>query len=344
MPTLPPTPLQGAKIGVQCLSMKRSFQVFLQIVLIAGIFGFLFWNAATTVNPDGKNIFTILYEQPKRWHFLAAAFLAQLFAVCLTIVRWYWLVRTLGLECSYREAFRLGFLGLMVTLAPLGGIGGDAVRAVLLAQKNPRHKSQAVASVIMDRILIGLFVMFLCCTFFIFLTGFAQRPEIVAKTYTHIVIVLTAVSLLGIAGTFLPFFVRGHFERLLEKIPLCGKLFGKLTQSLLLYRNHKRCLLWSCLITVFVHLSLGISFYWIALGLFSPMVPGLSAANHIMLHNVANLTSMIPLAAGPYEWVSDQLYHMLTQSVGMGLIVALTYRLLMICVTIAGMVYYYVSG
>jgi len=320
--------------------MKRFLWLSLQFFLIAGIFGFLFWKAANATDSEGHNIFTLLYEQPKRWHFLAAAFFLQLFAVAITFIRWHWLVRSLGLQCSRREVFRLGFLGITLNLAPLGIVGGDAIKAVLLAQRNPDYMSQAVASVIIDRF-IGLLVMFLCGTFFVCLTGFAARPEILAKTFTHLVFVFTAASLVGTAIVFHPFFAKGQFERLLEKIPLCGKLLSKLTRSLLLYRNHKRCLFQCCLVTFLVHTSFGLSLYWIALGLFLS-VPDLM--NHIMLHNVANLTSMIPLAAGPYEFFLDQLYHLLAMSVGMGFIVALMYRLMTIGVAIVGMVYYYAAN
>ena len=319
--------------------MRRFLWILLQFLLIAGIFGFLFWSAATTVDSEGKNVFTVLYEQPKRWHLLAAAFLTQLFAVALTFIRWRWLVRILGLECSRREAFRFGFFGLMLNLAPLGIVGGDAIKAVLIAQRNPHNKSQAVASVFIDRF-VGLLVMFICGTVFVCWTGFAFQPEILAQTLTHLVFAFTAVSLIGTGIVFLPFFAKGHFERLLEKIPFCGNLLSKLTQALLLYRHHTRCLLQCCLITVFVHISLGVSLHWIATGLFLS-VPGL--LDHIMLHNVANLTSMIPLAAGPYELILEQLYQMLAMSVGMGLIVALMYRLTTIGVAIMGIIYYYGS-
>jgi uncharacterized protein (TIRG00374 family) len=319
--------------------MKRFLYISLQVGLIAGIFGFLFWNAAAT-DTEGKNIFTVLCEQPKRWHFLAAAFLIQLFAVAITFIRWRWLVRTLGLECSRRDAFRLGFLGLMLNLAPLGIVGGDAVKAVLIAQKNPDYKSQAVASVFIDR-LLGLLVMFICGSLFIVWTGFYARPEIVAQTFTHIVFAFTAMGILGTGIVFLPFFAKGHFERLIEKIPFCGNLLSKLVRSLLLYRNHKRCLLLSCLITIFVHTSFGMSLYWAAMALF-PSAP--DGVHHIMLHNVTNLTSMIPLAAGPYELVLEQLYQLYGKPVGMGLVVSLMFRLTTIGVAVAGIIYYYAAN
>ena len=319
--------------------MRRFLYIFFQFLLIAGIFGFLFWNAIHAVDADGKNIFTVLCEQPKRWHFLAAAFFAQLFGASVTFIRWRWLVRTLGLECSYRDAFRLGFLGLMLNLAPLGIVGGDAVKALLIAQRNPVYKSQAVASVFIDRF-IGLLVMFIFGSFLICYTGFYIRPEITAQLFTHLVFAFTAAGLLGTAIVFLPFFAKGHFERWIEKIPLCGPLGSKLTGALLLYRNRKWCLLQSSLITIFVHLAFGLSLYWIAIALF-PLVPGV--VDHFMIHNVANLTSMIPLAAGPYELALEGLYKLFAMSVGMGLVVSLMFRLVTIFVALAGIVYYYVS-
>jgi hypothetical protein len=227
----------------------------------------------------------------------------------------------------------------MLNLAPLGIVGGDAVKAVLIAQRNPDHKAQAVASIFIDRF-IGLLVLFICGAVFVCWTGFVFRTEILAQTFTHLVFAFTAVSLIGTGIVFLPFFAKGHFERLIEKIPLCGKLLGKFAQALLLYRNHKRCLLQCCLLSLLAHIVAGVSVYWMASGLFLS-VP--NVANHIMLHNVANMATMIPLAAGPYEFFLEQLYYLLTMSVGMGLVVALMYRLTMIAIAIVGIIYYYVS-
>jgi uncharacterized protein (TIRG00374 family) len=322
--------------------MRWFLKVFLQFLLIVSIFVFLFWNAAASTDADGKNIFTVLCEQPKRWHFLAAAFFIQIAAVSITFIRWRWLVQTLGLNCSYREAFRLGSLGLMLNLAPLGIVGGDAVKAVLIAQKNPDRKSQAVASVLIDRYL-GLLVMFICGTLLICYTGFYARPEIIAKTFTHLVFAFTAAGLLGTGIVFLPFFEKGHVERLIEKIPLCGKFGSKLVQALLLYRRHIGCLIQSCAITFFVHIFFGLSLYWVAVALF-PSPPAPDLVNQVMLHNVTNLTSMIPLAAGPYELVLEQLYKLYGMNVGAGLIVSLLFRLVAIFVALTGMIYYYVAS
>ncbi|MDR2441711.1 MAG: flippase-like domain-containing protein [Planctomycetaceae bacterium] len=321
--------------------IKKTLIFCFKLVLILGIFGFLFWNASQATDADGKNVFELLWEQPKRWELLGAAFFVQLFAVAVTIWRWRCLVQTLGLILSVKNAFRFGFLGLMLNLAPMGIVGGDLIKGYLIAKKNPDYMSQAVASVIVDRI-IGLLVMFLCGTIFVCATGFAFRQEVLARTLSQLVFILTIISYTCVGIVFLPFFSKGHIERLLAKIPFCGNTLGKLTRSFLLYRNHKICLLKTFAMTFFVHIPFGFSLYLIAGGLFGS-VPNL--IDHIMLYNVVNLTAMIPLAAGPFEFVLEQVYQLFSvegirMGVGIGLVIALGYRFISILVAGLGIVYY----
>lgn len=324
---------------------KKILFFLLKLGLIIAIFGFLIWKALHTEDAEGKNVFRIFWEQPKRFDLIAAAFLIQLFAVSTTFLRWRMLVRTLGLSFPLKDAYRLGFLGLMLNLAPMGIVGGDAVKAYLLAKKNPDQQSQAVASVIVDRI-VGLLVMFLCGSIFVLATGFAFREEILARTFSQIVFAFTVVGYVGVGIMFLPFFAKGHLERLIDKIPFCGPILGKLTRSLLLYRNHKACLVKVFATSFFVHVPYGIALYLVARGLFGS-TPGL--VDHILLYNVTNLTAMIPLAAGPFELVLDQLYPLfkdgngIAMGVGVGMVVALGHRLIAILVAGLGIVFYLTS-
>ena len=323
-------------------AVKKILLFFLKSGLIAGIFGFLIWKAVHTTDAEGKNVFQTLWEQPKRFDLIFAAFGMQLFAASNTFLRWRMLVRTLDLSFPLKDAYRLGFLGLMLNLAPMGIVGGDAVKAYLLAQKNPEYQSQAVASVIVDRI-VGLLVMFLCGTIFVLATGFAFRPEVLARTFSQLVFGFTLVGYAGVGMMFLPFFAKGHLERLIDRIPLCGPTLGKLTRSLLLYRHHKFCLLKVFVMSFLVHIPFGIALFLMAQGLFGS-TPGL--IDHILLYNVTNLTAMIPLAAGPFELVLDQLYPLfrnaqgVSMGVGVGMVVALGHRLVAILVAALGIVFY----
>lgn len=320
---------------------KKVLIFLLKLSLILGIFGFLFYQAVHATDEEGRNVFQELLKQPKRWDLLVAAAVAQFFAIVVTIIRLNWLVRALGMDVPLKDTFRLGFLGQMLNLAPMGIVGGDVVKAYLLSKRCHSNRSDAVAGVIVDRV-VGLLVLFLLGVILIFATGFVYRQEIWAKTACHLVLIFTAIGYVGTGIVFLPFFANGRLERLLGKIPVCGNVFAKLTRSLLLYRNHKACLLRCYLITFLVHLSCGFSAYLIARGLFSS-VPRL--LDHLMIYSVANLTSMIPLAAGPLELVMNYLYPLLSTNgpapmAGAGLIIGVVYRFLSILVASIGIVFY----
>jgi len=92
-------------------------------------------------------------------------------AVLLTFVRWWYLVRALDVPCRFADAIRISFWGYLFNLAPLGIVGGDVVKAVMLDHEHPRHRAKAVASVLVDRV-IGLYVLFVVASVAILLTGF----------------------------------------------------------------------------------------------------------------------------------------------------------------------------
>ena len=84
----------------------------------------------------------------------AACFLA---AVLLTFCRWYVLVRALGLPFRLSEALRLGAVGFFFNTFLTGSVGGDFIKATVLARQQS-ERTLAVASVLTDRV-IGLWTL-----------------------------------------------------------------------------------------------------------------------------------------------------------------------------------------
>ena len=103
--------------------------------------------------------FPKLWNEPKQWHLLAAALAVTLVAVTLTIVRWHWLMRAHDLPLRLRDALRLGFLGFLLNFISLGAVGGDLFKAIFAARECHGRRTEAVATVILDR-LIELYVVF----------------------------------------------------------------------------------------------------------------------------------------------------------------------------------------
>ncbi|MDR1291047.1 MAG: flippase-like domain-containing protein [Planctomycetaceae bacterium] len=317
---------------------KRSLKILsfvIKLILIFAIFAFLFWQAAR------NNAFTELFKQNPRWQFIVIAFLFQCFSVSITIIRWQKLARTLGLVLPMKDAFRYGFLGLVLSLAPMGIFGGDAMKTYLLMRRNPYERSAALASVFVDRV-VGLLAMFICATIFICATGFVFRTELLARSVSNIVLLFTVAGFAGFVFMFLPIFSSEDIKRLVLSIPVFGKYMIKLVIPLLVYRHNSRSVFLCFLFSLPVHLSFGMSLYFLANGIFSTMnVPDLP--EHLMLYCVVNITSMIPLAAGPFEFVMEQLYPLFGAVTGMGMVVAIGFRFIAILVAAIGIIFYFTS-
>ena len=69
---------------------------------------------------------------------IAAAFLCIYTQLSLTAVRWFTLLRAAGVNCSFREAFSLQMQGMFFSqFLPGGSVGGDVVKAGILATRTP---------------------------------------------------------------------------------------------------------------------------------------------------------------------------------------------------------------
>jgi uncharacterized protein (TIRG00374 family) len=240
---------------------------------------------------------------------------------------------------SFKDAFRYGFLGLALSLAPMGIFGGDAMKTYLLMRRNPELRSAALASVFVDRV-VGLLAMFICATVFICLTGFVFRVEVLAGSVSNVVFLFTVVGFLGCVFMFLPVFSGNDIERLTLIIPVFGKYIIKLVRPLLVYRSNWRSVLICFLMSLPVHLSFGVSLWFLSSGIFTSLkVPSLP--EHIMLYSAVNITSMIPLAAGPFEFVLAQLYPLFGVAIGVGMMVAIAFRIIAILVAAIGIIFYF---
>ncbi|MDO5580093.1 MAG: lysylphosphatidylglycerol synthase transmembrane domain-containing protein [Planctomycetia bacterium] len=308
----------------------------LKFLLIFGIFAFLFWRAAQ------NDTFTALLEQKKNWNFLLLGFSLNFFGILLTFIRWKWLVRGLGIPIGYPEAIRLGFLGLIFNLLPMGIVGGDLVKGYLLARNYPAKKIEAAASVIVDRI-IGLYIMFLLGFIMIWICGFVNNSNREARIAVGAIIWFFILSTIGIGFLLFPESKAGLRRRIIKKIPFAGALLEKLTAAMQVYREHKILLLVSGSITFILHLCYGLSLYFLACGLFG-YAP--SILDHWVIYPISNTGTLIPLSAGPVEYFLDVLYPLFTipgheaYRPGFGMIVGVAFRFTSLLVMGIGGIYY----
>lgn len=320
--------------------MKKIFVTLLKLGISFGLIAYLIWSA--TQSTDKVNVFANLRDQPKNWWMLFAAWAISTTGVLLTFVRWWYLVRALDIPCRFADAIRISFWGFLFNLAPLGIVGGDLVKAVMLAHEHHQYRAKAVASVLFDRI-VGLYLLFVVATTAILLTGFWRIPEPKIHMICQAAIILTVGGTVGIGLIYIPGVMDGPLVRALGRLPYCGNMIHSLIEAVGLYRYKPMVLFISSLMSIGVHCSFTISVYLIACGL-----PGdvLSLGVQFVVWPLAATVGVLPLPMGPTEAVLDFLYMNVPQigvSIprGQGLVVVLCYRLITVLIAALGVFYYF---
>ncbi|MEN6459517.1 MAG: lysylphosphatidylglycerol synthase transmembrane domain-containing protein [Thermoguttaceae bacterium] len=321
--------------------MKRLLITLLKTALSVAILGYLVWNS--TRGAKNGNVFAYLRDQPKDWALLAAAWVSCSTAVLLTFVRWWYLVRALNIPCRFADAIRISFWGYLFNLAPLGIVAGDLVKAVMLDREHHGHRSRAVASVLVDRIL-GLYVLFIVASAAILATGFWKINDPLIWWICKLTFAVTVGSTLGLAALLGPDYSDGKIISTLGKIPRLGPPLESLVIAIRMYKDKPWVLFCSSVATVGVHSCFAIGCWLIACGL-----PGkhLSIGDHFVVTPLASAMGVIPLAMGPLEYVLDLLYAHVSVARGVaiikgqGFVVALAYRLVTVLTAVLGLPYYF---
>ena len=287
-----------------------------------------------------------LVESQKNWAILAVACLSCAAAPMITFIRWCMLVNALDIPFRFRDAFRIGFVGYLFNLAPMGVVGGDLLKAWLLSKEHPGLpgcRTKALASVFIDRI-IGLFTLFLVATTAVLATGFWNYPNLQVRVASQITLGITLVGSLAFFAGLLPGVTDGPLGRKLRSLPKLGSSFGHALDSLAMYRSKPGLIFVACLMSFGVHTCFVLGMFAISRGVYPETLPpelGLSA--QFVVCPVAAATTVIPLCMGPFETVLSFLYAAVAgveSAQAQGLVVALAYRIVTVLIASVGFVYY----
>ncbi len=275
----------------------------------------------------------------KNWSILMVAAAACSTAIAITLIRWYYLVRALGIPFRMKDAFRIGFVGYLFNLAPMGIVGGDLLKAWMLAREQHRHRAEAVASIIVDRV-VGLYTLFLLATVAIFVGGFWSVADDDVRYACHAAVLLTVIATVAIVALLCPEAVAGRIVRLIGKVPYAGPPLEKLVVAMRMYRHRLPVLFAAGLMSLAVH-----SLFSTGIHLIAHSLPGaaLSLSQHFVVAPLSAITNIIPLPAGPQEGALKFLYGALASAPLKGLIVSLVYRIITVLIAAVGIGYYLAS-
>ncbi|MBN2023447.1 MAG: flippase-like domain-containing protein [Pirellulales bacterium] len=318
--------------------MKRFVIAAIKIGLSAGIIAYLVRDA------QQNQAFSNLCSQPKQWWLLAAAWLACAGAVLLTLIRWHLLIRAVAVPSTLRNSLRIGFLGFFVNLSPMGIVGGDLLKAVMLGRNHPGSRAKCAASVVIDRV-IGLYMLFVVATVAILMSQLWQLPVPAVRQVCYVTFAITAVGAVGLGIMMIPAVTEGRLAQWLSDLPRVGRLARSLIESVRIYGRSPGVLAVAALLSVGVHSLFALGVFLIACGL-----PGNvhSLGAHFVVTPLASATGVIPLPLGPFEYVLDSLYAYIPLAgaaipKGQGLVVALAYRIINVLIAMIGAGYYFAA-
>lgn len=267
-------------------------------------------------------------------------------AILLTFLRWYCLVAALRFQFTVRDAMRLGFIGYLFNFVAPGSVGGDLVKAALIAKEQPGRRATAVATVLLDRIL-GMLALFLIGAAAALMQWDAIQSNAKLKAIVGLLASGSVAGLLGLGLMMIPAVTQTRIWSRLAQLPVIGRLIAELVEGVRLYQTQRHVLFLALGISLVGHVGTISSFYFSARAICGDkFLP--TYAQHLFFIPAAELVGIVPITPGGVgllEEAVNALYILSGAEKGSttGLLTVLAYRAVTIAISLIGAAYYFRS-
>jgi hypothetical protein len=250
------------------------------------------------------------------------------------------------LTFSLGESLRAGFIGYLANLLPFGLVAGDSLKAVMLIHRNKHRKTEAVASVLVDRVL-GLYALLLLATGASMFLPEAQLARLLPADRATIVNLCwflrlaAVVGSVGLAIMLVPGVTQSRLWDLLEHTPLIGRVLHKLVGAMRAYRRRVDLLLAAVGVSLVIHLCYASAIVVVSrsIGIAPQHQPPIGAIYTIVPPSM--MAGALPI--GVYEVTITLLFRAVSPPgapQNMGLLIGLGYRLVQILIATIGVGYW----
>ena len=242
------------------------------------------WDQRQDVKPG---LFTIVRDSRK---FLLAFFVFLYGPITLiSITRWWYLLREVGVPTRYMDALRLTFVGFFFNSVVPGLTGGDIVKAVYISRRAKGAGMKAFMSVLVDRV-IGLFALGV-------LSALVLVPNLGDARFRPAAAIV--FLFLGISAAFGCVFLSGRLrslirlESLIRRLPF-SHVIREVDQAIVVYRHHLRAVGGAILLSLLNHGSLVI----MAIGMGRAIGMTVPTVQFFILVPVCMMMASVPLLPG----------------------------------------------
>jgi len=280
-------------------------------------------------------------EKPVDWSNALGALALCFAAILLTFYRWFLLLWALEMDVSLKDAMRLGFLGFASNFISLGAVGGDVVKAVVIARHQDTRRMLAVATVLLDRIL-GLLALFIVGASVAFFQSSATNHA-VFRTTSVLFWTGSIVGLIVFGAVLHPAIPKSRLVEWMRTWPYVGKLILEFLNGVQLYQKRRKVLVFIVLISVIGHFLMLSSFYFCGIAVNSVKeIPDYFA--HLLFMPAAEIAAMIPIAPGGVGTLEASIayfYALAGSQEGAGTLMGFTYRAITLLIAGVGIVFYF---
>jgi len=314
----------------------RPYLKWLKFAIPIVILPWLFWQV------DQEQL-EILRRQPKNWWLLGAATLSCGTALCVSFIRWMWIVRGVGIDLGPSDAIRLGFIGQILGMVSPGSVGGDLFKAIAVARQKKHSGAAALASVLVDRA-VGLYGLVVLSTASLLLMPDEKLTPLLAGIRSA-GIVLCIIGAIGLGVAMIGGKTFDWIEKVVQRFPYVGSTLKRLVGSLRVFERRPGLVLVVMMMSLIVHSALACSFYMISAGLYRNPPSFLEHVQVVPSGMVAGALPIAPAGLGVQELALVEMFKQLpsVDETFSGLAVAAAYRLVTIFISLIGVIYYFTS-
>jgi uncharacterized protein (TIRG00374 family) len=287
------------------LRHRVAFWNVFKYVLAFGLLAFVVWRNWEPGSDRGLEAVWnkhVVRGEPIHTGFLALAATVLAASLALTLVRWYLLVRAVGIDIRLRDAFRLGLVGFFFNTFLPGSVGGDLVKAAGLARSQKR-RTVAVATVVMDRAIAlwGLVWFVALLGGFFWAMGWLDGPA--AAVSHRIILAAGAIVVLSVVVWLLlgllPQRRAERFARRLSRLPKVGHSAAEFWRAVWMYRCQQRSVAVTLVLSWVGQVGFVFAFYFGVRALWDPGMGGIpSVAEHFLLVPIGLVIEAAPLFPG----------------------------------------------
>lgn len=274
------------------MSIKKALLFILQAALGIGLIAYFFHKMYV----GGKlgDFAAAWRAAAQHWPFILAGLAAFFVCLCLCTWRWWLILRSQEIHLTAVKSLSLFFVGHFFSCFMPGATMGDVFKAVYIAQAAPTKKTQAVATVAIDRIigLIGLIIfatIMMTARFHFFMAYPATRWALL-----FFAVLLGATVFFSLLLFRQNLFDRWSFFRKMRTGTPLGGIIAKAYDSFHVCMNSRRLLVQTLLISLANHLC----FIFMAVLLGTSLGLSLRVIDYLSVFPVINAMAALPLTPG----------------------------------------------